>query len=152
MKRRRAFTLTEILFVIIIISSLAATIFIFPSVEGENEKRKVRDEAQNLALWLDKSISWAARNRADFRLIVSDNDITNHKIRIEWLGADRKSEAYLCKNARLYYSNIGTELNFSGTWFSMTPAATFTVRSKKNADVRFYVKISGTGYISVSED
>lgn len=116
-----------------------------------SERRRVRYDAEFLAVWLSRRISLAAREASTFTMVVGEDDDAYY-ILIRWLDGvngmdvDRYDQNY----AAISYEG-DRECSFSGTWCTLTPAATFVLRSKSIDGIRFDVTVSGTGYVSVTE-
>ena len=154
MKRRswrRGFTLVELLCVasaLCILAGAAALAF------GEaDERRIVREEAEELRSWLSSRMAQAAREGADFKLYPVDDNARHYELMLEWDGGSRdlEHETYLPERADIGLTKTAREYKFDGEWFTLTPAASFIIRSRKDFSIRLFVTVSGSGYAGVYE-
>ncbi|MDO4988510.1 MAG: prepilin-type N-terminal cleavage/methylation domain-containing protein [Synergistes sp.] len=151
----KGYTMVELIAVIAIIAG-AVTAFGLVMTDNSNRERMiVHGEAQNLSAWLKNEFSLAAREKNDFTITVGRYDEGPSRLKtisVRWKNRKNASkvEIYEMRNAKLEYDGT-PELNFSGKWYTLTPAATFTVKSAKYPEIRYYVTVSGAGYISVKE-
>ena len=148
---RRGFTLVELLCVfaaLCILAGAAALAF------GEaDERRIVREEAEELRSWLSSRMAQAAREGADFKLYPVDDNARHYELMLEWDGGSRdlEHEAYLPERADIGLTKTAREYKFDGEWFTLTPAASFIIRSRKDFSIRLFVTVSGSGYAGVYE-
>lgn len=152
MSRRAGFMLVELLAaaaVICVISGAALVAF----SEGPDERRVVRDEAENLRSWLMSRMEEAARENCGFKLIPIFIGMQASELKLEWRGGarDLKSEFYSAERADLERVSLAKEYTFDGEWFTLTPAASFIIRSRRDSSIRLIVTASGTGYADVKE-
>ncbi|MDO5114496.1 MAG: hypothetical protein Q4D58_00225 [Synergistaceae bacterium] len=112
----------------------------------------VRNEATRFCAWMKHRMSSAAREDAQFTLLLTDRADRGYEATLIWLSGAKKTrhESYLFEDTTMSYEGVN-ELIFSGRWFTMTPAATFIVKSKKKPEIRLFVTIAGTGYMEIKE-
>ena len=146
------FMLVELLAVLTIIGSAAGISVMAFSDSIARERRMVRNEAQDFSLWIKHRMALAARESVEFRVMLTQGKDRNYEMTLIWFGGMKslQHEVFTFGDAALAYEGVG-ELIFSGRWFTMTPAATFIVKSKKSPEVRFFVTISGVGYVDIKE-
>ena len=72
---------------------------------------------------------------------------------LEWDGGSRdlEHETYLPERADIGLTKTAREYKFDGEWFTLTPAASFIIRSRKDFSIRLFVTVSGSGYAGVYE-
>lgn len=154
MKRRsgrRGFTLVELLCVaaaLCILAGAAALAF------GEaDERRIVREEAEELRSWLSSRMAQAAREGADFKLYPTLAGKHSYDLALEWDGGSQhlEREYYTPERADIWLTKTVREYKFDGEWFTLTPAASFIIRSRKDFSIRLFVTVSGSGYAGVYE-
>ena len=155
-KRHRGFSLVEMLAVLLIIASLGAAVVMNSGNSPEKERRIVLNEAKNFSGWIKSRMALAARESVDFKLRAG-LDMKNNVFGFSalWLGSGSKgtsSEKYIQLNNDVVFQSEGTkEATFSGRWFTLSPAATFTVKSKVYPNIKYSVTISGTGYVNIQK-
>lgn len=154
MRADRGFSLAECIICLAAAACLFGVISIAPVFSPTNETQIVQREADTLSLWLKSKIAYAARNRVAFHLQITTIEAYNRKITLTWNGGAKNAqqETYVCEKTNLECSNSEKEMNFYGKWFTMTPAITFVVKSKKVSSTKLYVKVSVVGYVSVSKN
>ena len=148
--KREAFTLVEILCVLVIVAIAATTLALTAQDSDARERRLIRNEARDFCAWIKYRMAKAAREGEDFKFLLTDG-AEGYAMRAIWLAGGRlKNEAYSFSNAALAYEGA-RELYFSSRWFTLTPAATFIVISRRNRDIRFFVTVSAAGYARVKD-
>ena len=150
--RLDAFTIAELIVVLAAAAALAGVIVPAVRPQPANERRIVCNEAHSLCLWIKNHISRAAREGTDIKFILTDDADKNYMVRVHRVHGAVKSESFsfAADGTKLAYEGA-RELYFSARWFTLTPAATFIVKSKHKAGIRFFVTVSGAGYASVKE-
>lgn len=135
--------------IFVCISTAVALVAIDPY---ESERRRVRYDAESLASWLNRRMSISAREESEFKIYITYDEDVHYSIHMKWLGGINgvTSEQYEPRYSIMSYDGTG-ECTFSGVWYTLTPAATFVLRSEKINEIRFDVTVSGTGYVSVTE-
>ena len=135
---RRGFSLAELLCAALALCVLAGAAAL--SFRDTGERRIVLEEAEELRAWLSSRMAQAARESAEFKLII-DADKTTQELgfTIEWYGGPRDLETETYAPA------------FDGEWFTLTPAASFIIRSRRERDIAALVTVSGVGYVDVKE-
>ena len=149
---RRGFSLAELLCAALALCVLAgAAAFSF---RDTGERRIVLEEAEELRAWLSSRMAQAARESAEFKLII-DADKTTQELgfTIEWYGGPRdlETETYSLGRAAIERDSLANEHTFDGEWFTLTPAASFIIRSRRERDIAALVTVSGVGYVDVKE-
>lgn len=150
--RLAAFSLAELIMALAAAAALACVFVPAVRTSPANERRIVYNEAHSLCLWLKRHISNAAREGADIKFILTDEADKSYMVRVHRVSGAVKSERFSFAGSDTVLAYEGArELYFSARWFTLTPAATFIVKSKHKADIRFFVTVSGAGYASVKE-
>lgn len=149
---RRGFSLAELLCVALALCVLAGAAAL--SFRDTGERRIVLEEAEELRAWLSSRMAQAAREGAEFKLII-DADKTTQELgfTIEWYGGPRdlETETYAPGRAAIERDSLANEHTFDGEWFTLTPAASFIIRSRRERDIAALVTVSGVGYVDVKE-
>ena len=149
---RRGFSLAELLCAALALCVLAGAAAL--SFRDTGERRIVLEEAEELRAWLSSRMAQAARESAEFKLII-DADKTTQELgfTIEWYGGPRdlETETYAPGRAAAERDSLANEHTFDGEWFTLTPAASFIIRSRKERDIAALVTVSGVGYVDVKE-
>ncbi len=150
--RRRAFLLVELIAVLVIVGSLSCISLQTLSNSQTRERRIILNEAKNFCNWMKPRMALAARESVEFRVMLTQNTDRSYEVTIIWLGGMKnlRHEIYSFDEAVLAYEGV-RELIFSGRWFTLTPAATFIVKSRKMPEVRYFVTIAGTGYVDIKD-
>ena len=149
---RRGFSLVELLCVLLVLCVVAGAAAV--TFRGADECRIVRDEAEELRAWLSSRMAQAAREGAEFKLIIDADKATQELgFTIEWYGGPRdlETEAYEPGRAAIERDSLANEHTFDGEWFTLTPAASFIIRSRRERDIAALVTVSGVGYVDVKE-
>ena len=149
---RRGFSLAELLCAALALCVLAGAAAL--SFRDTDERRIVLEEAEELRAWLSSRMAQAAREGAEFKLII-DADKTTQELgfTIEWYGGPRdlEKESY-SGGARGDRTRQPRERTYiDGEWFTLTPAASFIIRSRRERDIAALVTVSGVGYVDVKE-
>lgn len=152
MRRRRGFTLVEILIVLLILSLMAGVVGL--SAVCKSEPSSVRQEAESLAHWLSNRMTRARLEGVGFRISASVVGGSGN-IELMLTRADlRKGESpekYRAQSAVIEKQNNLQEHTYDSTWHTLTPAMTLTVKSsKKSENVVYFVTVSGYGFVSVT--
>ena len=149
---RRGFSLAELLCAALALCVLAGAAAL--SFRDTGERRIVLEEAEELRAWLSSRMAQAARESAEFKLII-DADKTTQELgfTIEWYGGPRdlETETYASGRAAIERDSLANEHTFDGEWFTLTPAASFIIRSRRERDIAALVTVSGVGYVDVKE-
>ena len=149
---RRGFSLAELLCAALALCVLAGAAAL--SFRDTGERRIVLEEAEELRAWLSSRMAQAARESAEFKLII-DADKTTQELgfTIEWYGGPRdlETETYSPGRAAIERDSLANEHTFDGEWFTLTPAASFIIRSRRERDIAALVTVSGVGYVDVKE-
>lgn len=149
---RRGFSLAELLCAALALCVLAGAAAL--SFRDTGERRIVLEEAEELRAWLSSRMAQAARESAEFKLII-DADKTTQELgfTIEWYGGPRdlETETYAPGRAAIERDSLANEHIFDGEWFTLTPAASFIIRSRRERDIAALVTVSGVGYVDVKE-
>ena len=149
---RRGFSLAELLCAALALCVLAGAAAL--SFRDTGERRIVLEEAEELRAWLSSRMAQAARESAEFKLII-DADTTTQELgfTIEWYGGPRdlETETYSPGRAAIERDSLANEHTFDGEWFTLTPAASFIIRSRRERDIAALVTVSGVGYVDVKE-
>lgn len=150
--RRRAFLLVELIAVLVIVGSLSCISLQTLSNSQTRERRIILNEAKTFCTWMKHRMALAARESVEFRVMLTQNTDHSYEVTIIWLGGMKnlRHEIYSFDEAVLAYEGV-RELIFSGRWFTLTPAATFIVKSRKMPEVRYFVTIAGTGYVDIKD-
>ncbi|MCD7951890.1 MAG: hypothetical protein LUG14_02950 [Synergistaceae bacterium] len=150
--RKRGFLLVELIAVQVIIGSLSCISIQTLSDSPARERRIIQNEAKNFCTWIKYRMAAAARESAEFRVMLTQNTDRSYEVTIIWLGGAKnlRHEIYSFDEAALAYEGVH-ELIFSGRWFTLAPSATFIVKSRKIPEVRYFVTISGTGYMDIKD-
>lgn len=149
---RRGFSLAELLCAALALCVLAGAAAL--SFRDTGERRIVLEEAEELRAWLSSRMAQAACESAEFKLII-DADKTTQELgfTIEWYGGPRdlETETYAPGRAAIERDSLANEHTFDGEWFTLTPAASFIIRSRRERDIAALVTVSGVGYVDVKE-
>ena len=149
---RHGFSLAELLCAALALCVLAGAAAL--SFRDTGESRIVLEEAEELRAWLSSRMAYAAREGAEFKLII-DADKTTQELgfTIEWYGGPRdlETETYSPGRAAIERDSLANEHTFDGEWFTLTPAASFIIRSRRERDIAALVTVSGVGYVDVKE-
>lgn len=149
---RRGFSLAELLCAALALCVLAGAAAL--SFRDTDERRIVLEEAEELRAWLSSRMAQAAREGAEFKLVI-DADKTTQELgfTIEWYGGPRdlETETYAPGRAAIERDSLANEHTFDGEWFTLTPAASFIIRSRRERDIAALVTVSGVGYVDVKE-
>lgn len=149
---RRGFSLAELLCAALALCVLAGAAAL--SFRDTGERLIVLEEAEELRAWLSSRMAQAARESAEFKLII-DADKTTQELgfTIEWYGGPRdlETETYAPGRAAIERDSLANEHTFDGEWFTLTPAASFIIRSRRERDIAALVTVSGVGYVDVKE-
>lgn len=149
---RRGFSLAELLCAALALCVLAGAAAL--SFRDTGERRIVLEEAEELRAWLSSRMAQAAREGTEFKLII-DADKTTQELgfTIEWYGGPRdlETETYSPGRAAIERDSLANEHTFDGEWFTLTPAASFIIRSRRERDIAALVTVSGVGYVDVKE-
>ena len=149
---RRGFSLAELLCAALALCVLAGAAAL--SFRDTGERRIVLEEAEELRAWLSSRMAQAARESAEFKLIIdADKTTQEHGFTIEWYGGPRdlETETYAPGRAAIERDSLANEHTFDGEWFTLTPAASFIIRSRRERDIAALVTVSGVGYVDVKE-
>lgn len=151
MTRRSAFSLTELVVVLAITAILitCSTVAFFKSTVS------IEDGAEDAALWLMERTSRAQFEESSFRLVISkvSSRGNNMKMEITWLNGRNKNmkETYANNDVFMYDTASISARTYDGVWQTMTPALSIGVRALSDSGKRKYVKVSGSGLVSVSD-
>ena len=149
---RRGFSLAELLCAALALCVLAGAAAL--SFRDTGERRIVLEEAEELRAWLSSRMAQAARESAEFKLII-DADKTTQELgfTIEWYGGPRdlETETYAPGRAAIERDSLANEHTFDGEGFTLPPAASFIIRSRRERDIAALVTVSGVGYVDVKE-
>lgn len=121
---------------------------------GADERRIVRDEAEELRAWLSSRMAQAAREGSEFRLEIDENETTQELgFTLQWFGGPRdlETETYYAARAAIERDSRSHMHVFDGEWFTLTPAASFIIRSRRDRDAAMVLTVSGTGYVGIRE-
>lgn len=149
---QRGFSLAELLCAALALCVLAGAAAL--SFRDTGERRIVLEEAEELRAWLSSRMAQAAREGAEFKLIIDADKATQELgFTIEWYGGPRdlETETYAPGRAAAERDSLANEHTFDGEWFTLTPAASFIIRSRRERDVAALVTVSGVGYVDVKE-
>lgn len=149
---RRGFSLAELLCAALALCVLAGAAAL--SFRDTGERRIVLEEAEELRAWLSSRMAQAARESAEFKLIIDADKATQELgFTIEWYGGPRdlETETYAPGRAAIERDSLANEHTFDGEWFTLTPAASFIIRSRRERDIAALVTVSGVGYVDVKE-
>lgn len=149
---RRGFSLAELLCAALALCVLAGAAAL--SFRDTGERRIVLEEADELRAWLSSRMAQAAREGAEFKLIIDADKATQELgFTIEWYGGPRdlETETYAPGRAAIERDSLANEHTFDGEWFTLTPAASFIIRSRRERDIAALVTVSGVGYVDVKE-
>lgn len=149
---RRGFSLAELLCAALALCVLAGAAAL--SFRDTGERRIVLEEAEELRAWLSSRMAQAAREGAEFKLIIDADKATQELgFTIEWYGGPRdlETETYAPGRAAAERDSLANEHTFDGEWFTLTPAASFIIRSRRERDIAALVTVSGVGYVDVKE-
>ena len=149
---RRGFSLAELLCAALALCVLAGAAAL--SSRDTGERRIVLEEADELRAWLSSRMAQAAREGAEFKLIIDADKATQELgFTIEWYGGPRdlETETYAPGRAAAERDSLANEHTFDGEWFTLTPAASFIIRSRRERDIAALVTVSGVGYVDVKE-
>lgn len=150
--RARGFSLVELLCVAVALCVLLGASAVAFLGDGD-ERRIVREEAEDLRSWLADRMAFAAREGANFKLFPVDHNDNKYELRLEWSGGskDLERETFAASRADMGLSGGYGEHTFDGEWFTLTPAASFIIRSRKDSSIRLIVSVSAAGYADVKE-
>ena len=149
---RRGFSLAELLCAALALCVLAGAAAL--SFRNTGERLIVLEEAEELRAWLSSRMAQAAREGAEFKLIIDADKATQELgFTIEWYGGPRdlETETYASGRAAIERDSLANEHTFDGEWFTLTPAASFIIRSRRERDIAALVTVSGVGYVDVKE-
>ena len=149
---RRGFSLAELLCAALALCVLAGAAAL--SFRDTGERRIVLEEAEELRAWLSSRMAQAAREGAEFKLVIDADKATQELgFTIEWYGGPRdlETETYAPGRAAIERDSLANEHTFDGEWFTLTPAASFIIRSRRERDIAALVTVSGVGYVDVKE-
>ena len=149
---RRGFSLAELLCAALALCVLAGAAAL--SFRDTGERRIVLEEAEELRAWLSSRMAQAAREGAEFKLIIDADKATQELgFTIEWYGGPRdlETETYEPGRVAIERDSLANEHTFDGEWFTLTPAASFIIRSRRERDIAALVTVSGVGYVDVKE-
>ncbi len=149
---RLGFSLAELLCAALALCVLAGAAAL--SFRDTGERRIVLEEAEELRAWLSSRMAQAAREGAEFKLIIDADKATQELgFTIEWYGGPRdlETETYETGRAAIERDSLANEHTFDGEWFTLTPAASFIIRSRRERDIAALVTVSGVGYVDVKE-
>ena len=149
---RRGFSLAELLCAALALCVLAGAAAL--SFRDTGERRIVLEEADELRAWLSSRMAQAAREGAEFKLVIDADKATQELgFTIEWYGGPRdlETETYAPGRAAIERDSLANEHTFDGEWFTLTPAASFIIRSRRERDIAALVTVSGVGYVDVKE-
>lgn len=123
---------------------------------GDNKKEMVRRSADRASVWIKRRMDRASREGSDFVLYVFDRKghlDHNSEIMVIWYGgeSDTERESYTDDDCVVIYTSSVREHRYDGKWHTVTPAATFMIKSKDDPNIRLYMTLSGTGYIDIRE-
>ena len=149
---RRGFSLAELLCAALALCVLAGAAAL--SFRDTGERRIVLEEAEELRAWLSSRMAQAAREGAEFKLIIAADKATQELgFTIEWYGGPRdlETETYAPGRAAIERDSLANEHTFDGEWFTLTPAASFIIRSRREREIAALVTVSGVGCVDVKE-
>ena len=149
---RRGFSLAELLCAALALCVLAGAAAL--SFRDTGERRIVLEEAEELRAWLSSRMAQAAREGAEFKLIIDADKATQELgFTIEWYGGPRdlETETYAPGRAAIERDSLANEHTFDGEWFTLTPAASFIIRSRREREIAALVTVSGVGCVDVKE-
>ncbi len=149
---RRGFSLVELLCAALALCVLAGAAAL--TFRGRDERLVVREEAEDLRAWLSSRMAQAAREGADFRLAIYEDKTTQELgFTLQWFGGPRDldTETYSAGRAMIKRDSLAHTHAFDGEWFTLTPAASFIIRSRRDYGAAVVLTVSGTGYVSVRE-
>ncbi|MCE5201787.1 MAG: hypothetical protein LLF78_04675 [Synergistaceae bacterium] len=152
---RNAFSLVELIIVLLIIITLSGGITVATMGGGINEDSVIQREADDLVLWLSDRMAMAQTEECGFRLYVLGHggSAVNADLTIIWLGGRlaNTSETYRSAKAYIWPESQVNQFYYDGEWQTLTPALTMSVKPMPpSKGKKLYVIVSGTGYIRVS--
>ena len=147
---RRGFSLAELLCAALALCVLAGAAA--RSFRDTGERRIVLEEAEELRAWLSSRMAQAARESAEFKLII-DADKTTQELgfTIEWYGGPRdlETETYAPGRAAIERDSLANAHTFDGEWVTLTPAASFIIRSRKERVSRLSSRYRASGTLTL---
>lgn len=149
-KIRSGFSLVETLLVLAIVLLLSAIVGL-SAAENKNDSKIVKQEADELVVWLSDKMTQAKLQEADFKIYVSEWSPYNFQLTLSWLTGPNatKSVSYKTDKVYLRIESSVYEFTYDGKWQSLTPAVTFSIRSKSaSQNPKILVTVSGVGYVS----
>ena len=147
-KRYLAFTTAELLCVLLIIAAISLSSL---ALVTRSDEMIITEEAESLREWLSEAILTAAHDRTSFKIYVTEPQ--RHRtelVLIPYEGSSKLKTDTWRSEKTWVQGGIPKELAFSGEWHTMTPAVTFAVRPPEGISKILYVKISGAGYVSMT--
>ncbi len=122
----------------------------------ENKDKTVRQQADELAMWLTEKMTRAQLEECRFKLSMSQHSTKNISLRLTWQGGaeDGQTETYKTSKVRIFPVTGGLSISriFDGEWSSLSPALTLDVKPQPPGNAKtLYVIVSGAGCVSVRE-
>lgn len=151
-QRLRGFTIVEAIMVLAITASLS-TMLLVSALPVPNEALTVEKEAATFVQWMKHRFIAASMEHAEITIYLTKAE-TGTKVTLNWVGGEKDltRESYEAEKARLEFLGGNPVLKYDGKWNTLSPAASFRVSSRSTPGERLYIKISGSGYMSISKN
>ena len=144
------FSLIETILVMTIVLLLLSMVGLSVT-ENNNESEIVKQEANELVVWLSDIMNQAKLEEADFKIYASEWSAGNLQLTVSWLTGPNATKSVSYKTDKVYLRKESSSYQFTydGKWQSLSPAVTFTVRGKSLSQKNIIeVTVSGVGYVS----
>ncbi len=98
-------------------------------------------------------MAFAAREGEDFKITAADDGTRNLTLELQRFGGSKNLsvESYESDRVSIERANLAKEYTFDGEWFTLTPAASFMIKSLKEPSVKLCVTVSGIGCVDIKE-
>ena len=135
MRRRRGFSLVELLIAITLF--LAVATFLFIAMPVENEETHVRRDMVRLERWLTSAMLRSGRWKSSFSLsfVMPQSAASRHRVTLRWqdggLASQKNETFYAAQGVRWHLQGNTTSVTWRWSTHSLSPALTLSALNSR---------------------